>query len=237
MRLIPLTRDLFAKVSDADFARLNQHKWYATSDDRPYAVRNAKGPDGKPRRVWMHREVKGDPPGLRVDHRHGDTLDNRRSKLRVATVRQNNINRRTAPVASPFRGVRATPGGWQARHRQEGKMRNLGVFPTAEAAARAYDAAALADHGEWAVLNFPPADVPPKPRKKRPPVIITVDPALSMSQVTALLEVDPARFKRSWMEWVATEDFPPPFRAPGRRGPYVWRRSAVVDWIAARNGS
>lgn len=236
MRLIPLTRGLFAKVSDADFERLNQHKWYATSALRPYAVRSAQGPDGKWRRVWMHREVKGDPPGLRVDHRHGDTLDNRRSQLRVATVRQNNINRRVVRVASPFRGVRATSTGWQARHRRDGKMRNLGVFPTAEAAARAYDAAAMADHGEWAVLNFPPATAPPKPRKVRRARAATVDPGLSLPEVSNLLGGERERFRTSWMAWVDAEGFPPPFRypPPGRRGRCVWRQSAVLEWLAAR---
>ncbi|WP_397402740.1 HNH endonuclease [Phenylobacterium sp.] len=160
MRLIPLSRGLFAKVSDEDFGWLSQHKWYAipASNGAGFcAVRNARREDGGQRRVWMHREIMGNPSGLRVDHRHGDTLDNRRSQLRVATVQQNNINRRAPRTSSPFRGVRATPTGWQARHRRDGKMRNLGVFATAEAAARAYDAAALADHGEWAVLNFPAA--------------------------------------------------------------------------------
>lgn len=236
MRLIPLSRGLFAKVSDVDFERLNQHKWYATSASRPYAVRNARGDDGRWRRVWMHREVMGDPPGLMVDHRHGDTLDNRRSQLRVATARQNNINRRVARADAPYRGVRQTPGGWQARHRVGGRMVNLGVFPTAKAAALAYDASALAQHGEWAVLNFPP-DRERKARKGPPrKAAAVVDPGLSMAATAALCDVSADQLRGCWLRWVEREGFPLPFRypSPGRRGVYAWRRSAVVAWLEAR---
>ncbi|MGA7730337.1 MAG: hypothetical protein WCD37_03580 [Chloroflexia bacterium] len=50
-------------------------------------------------------------------------------------------------------GERRNP--WVARIKRYGVGYYLGVFPTVEAAARAYDAAAVRLFGEFARLNFP----------------------------------------------------------------------------------
>ena len=50
---------------------------------KPYAIRNASSPRGKRKFVKMHREITNAPKGTVVDHINGDTLDNRKSNLRV----------------------------------------------------------------------------------------------------------------------------------------------------------
>lgn len=109
----------------------------------------------------LHRLLLNPPKGLDVDHKNHDGLDNRRHNLRVATRSQNQGNRRInkAGCSSQYRGVyRECPGKWRAQIGGGGltdtRVR-LGTFTSEEAAARAYDKAALERWGEFATLNFP----------------------------------------------------------------------------------
>jgi hypothetical protein len=97
---------------------------------------------------------------IEIDHVNGDGLDNRRENLRVATHAQNASNRGVrVNNTSGFKGVHANHSGrgkqWFAYITTNYKRQHLGMFGTAEEAARAYDAAAVRLHGEFARLNFP----------------------------------------------------------------------------------
>lgn len=89
-----------------------------------------------------------------VDHRNRNRTDNRRENLRFASPRENAANRgRRRDAHEKFVGVRQTANGrWQARVGERG--RHLGIFDTAEAAARARDDAAREEYGDFATLNF-----------------------------------------------------------------------------------
>jgi len=77
----------FAEVDDEDWPLIRRYTWSATRRRKKLYVRGYV--DG--RLVLLHRFLMGEPPGLLVDHRNGDTLNNRRSSnLRVCTVQQNN---------------------------------------------------------------------------------------------------------------------------------------------------
>jgi hypothetical protein len=78
--------------------------------------------------------------------------------LRVATVKQNSGRMRKERTQGPYRGVKLTKrsrNSWQAAIRRDGKSVYLGSFRSPEDAARAYDAAAIEEFGEFARLNFP----------------------------------------------------------------------------------
>jgi hypothetical protein len=99
------------------------------------------------------------PAGLMVDHRNTNSLDNRRSNLRLATRAQNvqNSQKRNIKTTSRFIGVclDKESGRWIAAITKEGKKVHLGRFDSEPDAAKAYDAAAKKYRGEFARLNFP----------------------------------------------------------------------------------
>lgn len=157
-RLIPLTQGQCAIVDDADFAWLSQWKWCASKSDVGFYAMRAEKTNGRARYLYMHRVLADARPGDVVDHIDGDRLNNRRSNLRLATARQNAMNTRAHyDGSSRFKGVwrNAKKGRpWCAGICVRGVRMHLGVFQTEEAAARAYDAAALLAHGDFAKLNF-----------------------------------------------------------------------------------
>lgn len=153
-----------ALVDDADYDLVSRYKWHVHEQDRgpgrrpmgPYARAGIYRPsDRRTVMILMHILITGIHTG--IDHANGNGLDNRRENLRPAGQRLNMAN--TRPIvgkSSRFKGVRLHEGKWDARIRI-GRSVYLGKFDDEEAAARAYDAAALAAWGEFARLNFPPA--------------------------------------------------------------------------------
>lgn len=160
MQLIPLTQGKYAQVSDGDYAELARYAWqYLKNDRKGYAVRQERRADGSRAMVYMHRQIMGAEAGELVDHEDGDGLNNQRENLRIATFVQNGANRPAPERAIPYRGVYANKPGRALPFRTTIKAfqrsYELGAYPTQEAAARAYDRAALHFFGPFARLNFP----------------------------------------------------------------------------------
>jgi hypothetical protein len=106
--------------------------------------------------IFFHRLVMGFS-GKQIDHINRNTLDNRRSNLRLCDHVGNAVNR-IYKNRTGFRGVKTASGctnRWTASIRLSGKNVNIGSFPSKEIAAEAYDRLASQHHGEFAVLNFP----------------------------------------------------------------------------------
>ncbi len=105
----------------------------------------------------MHRLLLGlSPTDRRVaDHINGDTLDNRSANLRACTRSENSQNGKIrSHNRSGLKGVFASQhGGWLAAISVDGRKLHLGTFPTPQAAALEYDAAALSLHGAFARTN------------------------------------------------------------------------------------
>lgn len=140
-------------VSDEDFELVSKYRWTRARTDRncDYAV-CMDAPH-----VRMHRLVMGviDQPGVFVDHKNHNGLDNTRENLRTCTKSQNCSNRRPKKNASSkYLGVsKSSPGRWSAAICKMKNYRFLGVFDSEEEAAMAYNEAAKVLHGEFANLN------------------------------------------------------------------------------------
>ncbi len=93
-----------------------------------------------------------------VDHIDGDPSNNRPENLREATRLENNRNMRGKRISSSqYKGVSWRPDiqKWTASCKGDFGGKYLGVFLSEIEAARAYDAFARVEHGEFARLNFP----------------------------------------------------------------------------------
>lgn len=155
MKTIELTKGKRAIVDDADYERLSQYSWFFNPTGTGYAQRSARKSETGPRTVLLHRVVMNASPGYQIDHINRNTLDNRKENLRLCTQAQNMSNSTNGRLSSSgFRGVsydsRKTKNPWRAT---VGK-RHVGMYKTAEEAARAYDEAAIKHYGEFANTNF-----------------------------------------------------------------------------------
>lgn len=97
------------------------------------------------RSIRLHRWVLTPPKGLVVDHINHDTLDNRRSNLRIATYAENKQNLKGARFnsTSGIRGVvwNKEKHKWRARIKINGKEMHIGYFDDIYQAGRAAAAA------------------------------------------------------------------------------------------------
>ena len=151
---IPLTQGYFAKVDFHDFETLSNTKWYF---NKGYAC-HTKTVNGKMKMFYMHREILKAPPGVFVDHINGNTLDNRRSNIRLCNHSENMRNTRHRKVrgTSKYRGVcwNKAKGKWECQIKLgNGKKKFLGYFEDEYSASLAYDKASLKYHGEFGVRN------------------------------------------------------------------------------------
>ena len=157
MKEILLSQGKVALVDDEDFEYLSQWKWSAIKSRKTfYAIRTMKR-DGKWVTVSMHRVILEPLSNMCIDHIDHNGLNNQRSNIRVATRRQNMVNR-TAWGRSKYLGVciyyHHSHKYITAHIRVGGLKKYLGTFLTEEDAALAYNEAAREHHGEYAKLNI-----------------------------------------------------------------------------------
>lgn len=155
MKLIPLTKGMFAKVDDADFDKVNCCKWGAQRGKRTwYAQRNSQ----IYKLYLMHRLIlEITDSSISVDHINGDGTDNQRSNLRIVTNTQNQHNaRKRLGCTSVYKGVSSAIANgyqWSAKIRIEKRLDHIGYFANEADAAQAYNNRAFLQFGEYARLN------------------------------------------------------------------------------------
>lgn len=146
---------------DADApALVFKANWSLTTNG--YAKTNIPMGDGRFTTVMMHRVVMGAGKGQMIDHINRNKLDNRRENLRFATSSENARNK-SFKNSLKYRGVSVSGNRAKAATTSypryvasimvEGRTQYLGTYLTQEAAGLAYNDAARAADGEYAVLN------------------------------------------------------------------------------------
>lgn len=109
---IELTQGEEALIDVEDLEKILQYRWCTVFDknDNYYAGCYSYPQNGKRQFLRMHRFVMNAPQGIPVDHIHFNTLDNRKSQLRLSTSQKNSCNRKSSHVESRMgmRGISET---------------------------------------------------------------------------------------------------------------------------------
>lgn len=153
---VPLTQGQYSIIDSDDAASVGKYNWTAVrvAGTNSFYAFSGVVVRGVRTRIGLHRFVMGMPEKpLVVDHIKGNSLDNRKSFLRIATYSQNLCNSKLPRNStSGFKGVawHKNRNKWVAYIRVDGSNHYLGVFETAEEASEARAAAAQFFHGEFA---------------------------------------------------------------------------------------
>lgn len=144
-------KDKFILVSDKDYLFILKYKWHLSY----YGYAACRESEFSPM-IYMHRLIMEAPTGMDVDHKNGNTLDNRRSNLRICTRQENLRNRHKIRGFSKFKGVRwhKQNRNWRAGIKVDSKDIHIGCFKSEILAAKAYNKAAKKYFGEYARLNI-----------------------------------------------------------------------------------
>ncbi len=148
-------------LDDSDYDILSKFSWSITCDGYVRHSRYLKKENGRNvyKHMLMHRMIIVPSAGYYLDHKNGNKLDNRQENLRICTTSQNQMNaaKRSKKTTSKYKGVHwnTSSNRWIVQIRKSGKNVHVGCFSDEDAAALAYDKAAVENYGDFCRLNFP----------------------------------------------------------------------------------
>lgn len=131
--VIPLTQGRETLVDAEDVEFLGQFNWHWSSCKTVFGYASLSS------RIYMHRYLAKCSAGYMSDHINGNSLDNRKSNLRIATNRENSQNRtihRNGRLLGCYYHKQAKK--WQADIKVNGSKKYLGLFKTEHEAHQAY---------------------------------------------------------------------------------------------------
>jgi hypothetical protein len=159
---IPLKHGLFAIVSKIDAERVLLLNWRAVKIGYSYyAVAydpSSYDPEkGTWKNIFLHRFILNAPPGILVDHKNGNGLENSRDNIRLCTNTENQYNRTrlSSNNLSGNTGVSWLPkrNKWRSLIMCQGKKIYLGEFDLKEEAVAARQMAESVYFGEFAPIR------------------------------------------------------------------------------------
>lgn len=153
-------KHLYFFIDVADLKLIASYSWRVYVDNKKgyMRVETSVTENNKTTHFMLARFLMNFPKGKFSDHKDCDSLNNRRSNLRLATQKENSRNapKTIRKTHSKFRGVswHKRKNKWIATCAINTKNKFLGYFSTEIDAAKAYDKTAKELHGEFAKTNF-----------------------------------------------------------------------------------
>jgi len=165
MKKIPLTQGKFAIIDDEDFELVSKYKWHympgGLSTNNGYAVHSIFN-----KKIWkeekkvrnfhlrMHNLIMNTPLKMTVDHINHNGLDNRKSNLRVCSLKENCQNQPKRKHGTLiYQGITKMGNKFYAQVQKNGKKHWGNGFYTQKEAAIEYNKLAKKIFGKFANLN------------------------------------------------------------------------------------
>lgn len=146
-----------AIVDNNVFDKIHSFNWNVSQDKGNFYL-FARGifPEDKLRKVKLHQLIMMpyDSKGFVIDHKDGNTLNNTKENLRLATRQQNSQNRKPQKnKKSTYKGVTFFYKKWTVTITTSGKKIHGGSFSDEVEAAKRWNELARQYHGEFAYQN------------------------------------------------------------------------------------
>lgn len=136
-------------IDEADKDLVLQYKWRLKPDRKNFYIQAHVKINGKYTTISLHRLLMGFPIGMQVDHINRNTLDNRRTNLRICNHGENVRNRESK---HKYPNIKITnKGKYHVRISYNKKRITVGTFLNLEDAIIARDTYIMKLHKEFGV--------------------------------------------------------------------------------------